>query len=378
MLRASSQFPAVLLCGARQTGKTSLLRRLFPDHRYFTFDDPGLAAQAEANPELFLAPLAERVILDEIQYVPTLFRWLKILIDRDGRRGRFLLTGSQEFPLMRGVSESLAGRCAVVRLPTLSYSEVLGGTSIGSIDFLLAGGYPALWADQGLERDLWFSSYLATCLERDVRNLLQVANLRDFDRFLRALAVRCGQLVSFSDLARDVGIAVSTARAWLSILEAAGHVWLLEPWFRSPGQRLVKTPRLMFGDTGLALHLSGIRSREQLLRSPHLGNVWENFIIGEVRRVLLQAGRSPDLWFWRNRSGSEVDLLMEEGGRYRLFEVKFTENPAAADSRGFHAFSRLYGPEAVAERTIICRAARRFSLPDGTKVLPVEEIPSAF
>lgn len=369
-----------MLCGARQTGKTSLLRHLFPGHSYLTLDEPGAAAQATESPELFLDALPAPAILDEIQYAPSLFRHLKLRIDRDPAPGSYLLTGSQEFPLMQGVAESLAGRCAILRLQTLSYREIAAARGDGTdpVDAMLAGGYPALWRPPEVDRDLWFGSYLATCLERDVRNLLRVGNLRDFDRFLRALAARTGQTLSYSDLARDTGVAVSTARAWFGVLEAAGHVYTLDPYHRNIGQRIAKTPKIAFSDTGLALHLSGVRDRAALLATPRLGDYWESFVVGECRRALLSRGRTPNLWFWRNHAGSEVDLVEERGGRVRLFEIKFSERPEPADLRGAAAFRRAYGDDAVEAVFVICRVTRRHSLGDRAFAIPIQEAHSLF
>ncbi len=250
-----------MLSGARQAGKTSLVRHLFPQADYVTLDIPRDAETARLDPSGFLADRREPLIVDEVQYVPELPRYLKIAIDRDRRPGRFILTGSQDFSLMQGVSESLAGRCAVLSLPTLSLVEVFHTATLQETDaFCWRGGFPELWQRPDLDHDLWLGSYVATYLERDVRNSLKVGSLRDFDRFLRAAALRVGQLLSLAKLAHDVGITPNTpntAKSWLSILQASRLVILLEPYHRSPSKRLIKKPKLYFADSGLLIYLLG-------------------------------------------------------------------------------------------------------------------------
>ncbi|MCA9439651.1 MAG: ATP-binding protein, partial [Candidatus Omnitrophica bacterium] len=215
--KAVAQFPVVVVTGARQAGKTSLVRHLFPDAQYVTFDIPQTAESARLDFGAFLRRHPDPLIIDEVQYVPEVLRHLKSGVDQDRRPGRFILTGSQDFMLMEGVTESLAGRCAVLSLPTLSLAEVDAGATTEKMDlFCWRGGFPELWQRPELDREMWLGSYLSTYLERDVRNILNIGSLRDFDRFLRAAALRVGQLLSLSELARDVGIAPNTAKSWIS------------------------------------------------------------------------------------------------------------------------------------------------------------------
>lgn len=355
----SRSFPAVLLTGPRQVGKTSLLRHELPRASYLTFDDVALARQAEDSPDAFFdgAP-REPLILDEVQYVPSLFRHLKRRIDQRPEPGRFLLTGSQTFPLMQNVSESLAGRCGVLEMSSLSFREVRRQLDIGDGEFLVAGGFPALHAGGAPPRGDWYASYLATYLERDVRNLKSIGNLRDFDRFLRALAIRTGQLLSYSDLARDVGIAPNTARSWISVLEASRQIFLLEPYHRSLGKRLVKSPKVYFMDTGLACWLVGLDSPRAWLASPLAGALWETFVVTQVvRHFQVTRARLP-LWFWRTANGEEVDLLVERGGRFLAVECKLGESPGADALRGFDALERFYQGPVIEKGFIACRATR--------------------
>jgi predicted AAA+ superfamily ATPase len=359
LTQLTRSFSAVLLTGPRQVGKTSLLRHLYPNATYVTFDDPALAQQAESQPEIFLDSHREPLILDEVQYVPTLFRALKRRIDRNREAGRFLLTGSQTFPLMQNVSESLAGRIGILEMSSLSLHEVqLAQGPCSDLSFLLTGGFPILHTDHALDPQTFYPSYIASYLERDVRNMKNVGNLRDFDRFLRATALRTGQLLSYSDLARDVGIAPNTARAWISVLEASGQIYLLEPYHRSLGKRLVKSPKLYFLDTGLVCSLIGIRTMEGLLSSPAAGALWETFVVGQVIRHFQSRGTNPPLWFWRTQSGDEVDLLIESGSRFTVIECKLTEAPTNRDAKGIARLADFYGHSSVSKAFVACRTSR--------------------
>lgn len=366
-------FPVVLVTGPRQVGKTSLLRRLYPTADFVTFDDPSLARQAEDGPSAFFGARSEPLVLDEVQYVPAIFRSLKQRVDSEPRRrGRFLLTGSQTFALMQNVSESLAGRCGVLSMDSLSLPEIRAhDPTAGDPEVLVRGGFPALWAE-GVPRSDWYASYLATYLERDVRNLRNVGSLRDFDRFLRALALRTGQLLSYSDLARDVGITPNTAKAWVSILEASGQIFLLEPYHRSLGKRLVKSPKAYFMDTGLACHLVGIGDATTFFASPLCGPLWETFVVGQVVRKKHADRADWPLWFFRSAGGDEVDLLVERGGRFVAIECKLAEHPGADALRGFEAMERFYRGEDVIERAFVaCRTAAPYPLPGAGRVQAV-------
>lgn len=354
---AFQQFPAVVVTGARQVGKTSLVRRLFPDINYVTFDNAAHAETARLDFDAFLARNPAPLIIDEVQYVPEVLRHLKIAVDEDRRPGRFILTGSQDFSVMAGVTESLAGRCAVLSLPALSLEELPQAEGLPGIDrFCWRGGFPELWQRPEINRELWLGSYLATYVERDVRNILNVGNLRDFDRFLRAAALRAGQLLSFSELARDVGITPNTAKRWISILESSRQIFLLEPYHSSAGKRLVKTPKLYFWDTGLLTFLLGFGNWEGVVQNAAWGAIWENLVISEAHKFFLNRGVRPPCWFWRKIQGEEVDLLIETAPkRFLALECKTAPKIDTKAMKGFLALEKIYGPESLQAGAVICR-----------------------
>lgn len=367
--RMAQQFPAVLVTGARQSGKTSLLRHVYPRASYLSLDLPAHAEAAQTAPEQLLEQYPEPVIIDEIQYAPSLLRHLKVRIDRQRRKpGRYLLTGSQIFPLMQGVSESLAGRCALLSLHSLSRAEVLAaGRPLEENEYVFLGGYPELHV--GAEAGLWFPAYVATYLERDVRNVLRVADLREFNRFLRACALRTSQLLNYSDLARDTGVAPNTARKWLGLLQSSAVVALIEPYWGNRTNRLIKTPKLVFLDTGLAAFLAGFRSAANLFASSHAGAFWESYVFGQIVRRAAARGETALPMYWRTASGHEVDLVMEEGGgRIRAIECKYKEQPDTADAAGLRALEQSQ-KGLVMEKIIVCRTSVPHKLADGTWVM---------
>lgn len=331
-------FPAVVLTGARQSGKTTLLRSTFAEHHYVSLDLPSVAEQAERNPAQFLAENPAPVVVDEVQYAPGLFRHVKAAIDRDRHSmGRFILTGSQHFTLMKGVSESLAGRCGIVDLENLSHEEI--SAVIGSQDtrkkllsLMVRGQFPELWRVRKLPRWDFYSAYLATYLERDVRQILNVTSLRDFERFLRVLAARPGAMLNKSDIARDVGVSVKAVGDWLSVLQASGQIVMLEPWFSNIGKRMVKTPKVYFRDSGLLCFLLNI-DEESLVKSPSLGAVWETFLFAEMRKLNAVLASPVNMWYYRDQRAREIDFVLERGGRLSFVECKWQEHPSRDDAR---------------------------------------------
>jgi predicted AAA+ superfamily ATPase len=363
------QFPAVLLTGARQTGKTALLRHSYPRAEFVSLDLPSIAAQAENEPEAFFAGQREPVIIDEVQYAPALFRHLKARIDAQRHQmGRFLMTGSQKFALMQSVSESLAGRCAILELEPLMASEILAAAlpsqAPDTKTLLWRGGFPELFRNPEMDSREYYRSYVASCLERDVRLAVRAGSLRDFERFLRACALRSGQLLNLADLARDVGISGTTARDWLSVLEASNHIVLLEPYFGNATKRLIKTPKLYFRDSGLLCFFLALDSPDALDRSPSVGMLWETFVLGEILRQRSASGHVGSVFFWRDVTGTEVDFVIEHQDRLRLVEAKWTEGAVEPKSlAGLLKVKALCGVRATDEHWVATRTKYPHRLP---------------
>ena len=367
--------PVVVLTGARQTGKTSTFLRMFPNYAFVSLDLPAEAEQAEKEPSTFLRRHPPPVIIDEVHYAPGLFRHLKVAVDASrARNGQFLLTGSQKFTLMKNVSESLAGRADIVELETLSLAEIRAALPQTGLEAaIVRGGFPELYANLDIDPVAFYNSYLATYLERDVRSLTNVGSLRDFERFLRACALRSANLLNKADLARDVGISPSTANHWLSMLEASGQVVLLEPWFSNRTKSIVKSPKLYLADTGLLCALLNIRSEEALRLSPAAGAVWETFVFTQLRDRERRAGRTGSLFFWRDRT-REVDFLVDAGGRLELYEAKWTELPDMGDTVNLDFVRNVVGKSRVVGAAVVARAPNGFPLPNGFRALPVAEL----
>ena len=375
LLRSARTRPVVVLTGARQTGKTSTLVRLFPNYSFVSLDLPTEAEQAEKEPQSFLGRHPSPVIIDEVQYAPRLFRHLKVVVDASrGRNGQFLLTGSQKFTLMKSVAESLAGRADISVLETLSFGEIHPVQPATTVETtIVRGGFPELYANPDIDQVAFYNSYLATYLERDVRSLANVGNLRDFERFLRACALRSANLLNKADLARDVGVAPSTANHWLSTLEASGQVVLLEPWFSNRTKSIVKSPKLYLADTGLLCALLNIRSEDALRQSPAAGAIWETFVFAQLRSRERRAGRVGSLFYWRDRT-REVDFVVDVGGRLDLFEAKWTELPGDRDTVNLNFVRTVVGKSRVAGGAIISRTLNSCPLSSGFRALPVSEL----
>jgi predicted AAA+ superfamily ATPase len=314
--KAARQFPAIVLTGPRRAGKTSLLRRLFPRAAYVLLEDPDIVARFRADPQGFLDSIETPAILDEVQNVPELFAYVRARIDRRPRRtGQWLLTGSQEAPLMSGVTESMAGRAATLQLLPLSTRETEKTT-------LLRGGYPEVLARPAGARQ-WFSSYLQTYLERDVRAVTAVRDLATFRRFLALLASRHGQVLNKTDIASPLGISVPTVGHWLGVLETTAQILVVPPFYENFGKRLIKSPRIYIADSGLACHLLGIETAAELAKSPFQGALFEGFIASEIAKAQINAGRRRELYHFRDEQGLEVDFVLPgPSGSLTLIECK--------------------------------------------------------
>lgn len=329
--KASDSFPVVILTGARQTGKSTLCRTLFPNSAYVSLEDPDTRQRVLDDPRTFLKMNPPPLILDEIQYAPDIPSYLQGLVDQDRHRyGQYLLTGSQNFLLMHKISQSLAGRAALLTLFPCSVAEIDGEKAAprsepeAVADWILRGGYPEMRARPDLDRRLWCSSYIRLYLERDVRNLLNIGDLETFERFLRLTAIRTGQILNISDLARDAGVSSPTATRWLSVLKASYQVHFLEPFAVNLSKRIVKAPKIYFCDTALATYLMGIHDSETLLNHPSFGALFETASVLEHLKWGTQQGDMPHLSYFRTKEGLEVDLIVEEGSALFLREIKST------------------------------------------------------
>ena len=328
LLRAAKAFPALILTGPRRAGKTTLLRRLFPKATYVLLEDPDAVARFRADARQFIGELQPPVILDEVQNVPEIFDYLRARIDaHPSRKGQWLLTGSHEAPLMRGVTESMAGRAAVFTLLPLSLQE---SPKVS----LLRGGYPEVLA-RPATASIWFRSFVQTYLERDVRSVTAIRDLATFRRFLALLATRCGQVLNKSDVAASLGVSAPTIAQWIGVLELTGQIVLVPPFFENLGKRLIKSPKLHFIDSGLVCHLLGIETIAQLERSPFLGALFEGFVASELLKAQLARGRARELYYFRDQQGLEVDFVVPLGEkRMVLMEAKASRSvrPEAASS----------------------------------------------
>jgi predicted AAA+ superfamily ATPase len=300
---ASRHFPAVVVTGPRRAGKTTLLRQLFSKAQYILLEDPDIQGRIRRDPRTFLEELRPPVVFDEIQNAPELLSYVRTLVDASPRRmGQWLFTGSQEAPLMQGITESMAGRAAILQLLPFSVSETAKVN-------LLHGGFPEVLA-RPKSRGLWFASYLQTYLERDVRAITNVRDLVTFRRFLALLASRHGQILNKTDLAAPLGVSVPTITEWLHILEVTGQIMVVPPYFENLGKRLIKSPKIYWGDSGLACYLLGITSAAELQRSPFLGQLFEGFVAAEILKIQVNQGARKELYYFRDQQGLEVDFLM--------------------------------------------------------------------
>ena len=393
---AAGQFPVLLVTGARQVGKTTFLRHLSEDERtYITLDDPLLLDLAKRDPALFLQRFRPPLLIDEIQYAPELLPYIKMEADKAGQPNLFWLTGSQQFHLMKGVSESLAGRAAVVQLLGLSRREIIGQSLAGpfvptapeiaarertggELDLrevyrlIWRGSFPAIALDEEMDRSLFYGSYIQTYLQKDVRDLARVGDEMAFLRFLRIAAARTGQLLNLAEFARDADIAVNTAKSWLSILQASGIVYLLEPYHSNLSKRLVKTPKLYLLDTGLCAYLTEWSSPETLEAGAMSGAILETWVVSELLKSYLHNGRQAPFYYYRDKDKAEIDLLIVRDGTIYPLEIKKTASPSAADIRGFRALEKLGMP--VGPGGVICLAAQSLPLSESTLSIPVRAL----
>ena len=394
LLSLMGQFKVVLVTGARQVGKTTMLQHVLPeDFRYVTLDDPRAGVLAREDPVLFFDANRLPVAVDEVQRVPELFQQVKFLVDQSPEMGRVVLTGSQTFQLMQGVSESLAGRVAILEMTGMSLRELTGCGGRGpyvpsevsddgrcespeNLDLwatIHRGSMPRLM-DPSVSWDAFYTGYVRTYLERDVRDLITVKDEASFYHFLVACAARTGRLVNHSDLARDAGIDTKTAQSWLSVLQASGVVRLLRPFWSNATKRLTKTPKLYFTDTGLACHLLGWSSPETLRRGAMAGHVFETFVVGEVIKSYLNAGGDArNVHFYRDARQREIDLIIQEGRVLHPVEIKTSATVTREAAAGFSVLNDV-GDYDVGAGAVICQTREPYPVTDTVKAIPVWSI----
>lgn len=341
-------FPIVTLTGPRQSGKTTLARAVFADRPYASLEDLDVRFAAQDDPRSFLGRFPDGAVLDEVQRCPELLSYLQTIVDADGRMGLYLLTGSQQFGLMSGITQSLAGRTAFVELLPFSLPELkdAGRLPADADALLLNGCYPPLY-DRDVPPSAWFAAYVTAYVERDVRQLVRVQELETFQRFVRLCAGRTGQLLNLSSLATECGITHNTAKSWISVLEASYLVFLLRPHHVNFNKRLIKMPKLYFYDAGLVSWLLGIRAPEQLETHPLRGNIFETFVISELVKARLNRGERPNLYFWRDSNGNEVDVIVERGTRLMPVEVKSGRTVTQDSFTGLEKWCAMAGDSAI-------------------------------
>ncbi len=393
--RAAKEFPVVLVTGPRQSGKTTLLQHIFQTtHRFVYLDEPDLRAFAVEDPHLFMAQNPPPVVFDEIQYAPELLNYIKRDVDQHRQdKGRYILSGSQSFPLMQGVSETLAGRISVLTLLSLSRAEkslqplvspfweldarqwqsehVTNGVEIFSE--ILRSGFPELVIEPTRDIRLWMSAYIQTYLERDIRNIRNIGSLTDFQRFLFALAARTSQLINISEIARDIGFTVNTVKAWLSILEASFQIVLLRPYYSNLGKRLVKSPKLYFLDPAIPAYLAGLEDAKHAFMGPMGGALFENAVFAEIYRAFIHRAKTPRIFFWRTSRGHEVDFILDFGTRIIPIEVKLNATPKKMFAGNLQKFQHLF-PSLVNQSYLICLCSKSIHLTQNIVALPFQDI----
>lgn len=340
----SEQYPIVTLTGPRQSGKTTLVKALFTDCVYVSLEEPDVREFALTDPRGFIEAYPRGIILDEVQRAPDLFSYIQTHVDSLGKQGVYILTGSFNFGLMEGISQSLAGRVAILELLPFSFSELAqAGRLPDNIEkYMFTGAYPRIY-DMNLEPSEWYSNYVATYLERDVRRVKNIADLSVFQQFLKMCAARSGQILNLSALGNDCGITHNTAKSWLSILQAGYIVYLLRPHYRNFNKRLIKSPKLYFYDSGLLSYLLGIFSSDVLKTHAHRGHIFETWVVSELLKGRMNRGLKENIYFWRDNTGHEIDCIIDQGDKLMPLEMKSGKTVANDFFKGLHYYVKLSG-----------------------------------
>lgn len=371
--KSLSGFSSVAVTGARQTGKSTLLKKLFGgEYQYISFDDILVRERAINDPALFMTEIIDKAIFDEIQYVPLLLSYLKIEIDNDrSQPGKYLLTGSQQFSVMKGLSETMAGRVALLNLYPFSYTElvasnILKRSSLNTERFYsyacLVGLYPELCVNEKIEPRMWYSSYVQTYLEKDIKSIYNIGDLRTFGQFLRILAARCSQIVNYSSISKEIGVSVGTVKSWISILEASQIIYLMNPYHKNLGKRIVKSPKIYWLDTGMVCYLTGIQNEEQIRYGIMAGALFENLVISETIKFLNNNGLFNSIFFLRTSNNQEIDLLIQSGEKIYPFEIKITKTPKPAMVKSIQSIKKLFPGLNMQRANLICMTEKAFPL----------------
>jgi len=367
-----TQFRTVCITGPRQSGKTTLSKQLFRGKPYISFETPQIQSAAEDDIAAFMKKYRKGAILDEVQRVPAIFRQIQEMLDKNTRRGQFILTGSNNFLLQEQISQSLAGRAGYIELLPFSYAELIKANL--AIDEpegnIFTGGYPEIW-NENLAPGKWMQSYVQTYLQKDVRLLRNITNLAAFNRFVAICAHYAGQIINRDEIAKQVGVDTKTILAWLGVLESSYVIFLLQPWYNNLNKRVIKSPKLYFIDTGLLCHLRGINSVTSLIKNYQFGSIFENWIISEIKKNRANAGMSGELFFLRDSAGNEVDLIMEKGGEIFAVEIKAAKKPDRNALQGLLYFKK-YQP--ASNLVLVHRGNTQEITNEGISILPWNEI----
>ncbi|MEA3445635.1 MAG: ATP-binding protein [Bacteroidota bacterium] len=340
LLKLSKQFKAVAIIGPRQSGKTTLVKYTFPDKPYVSLENPDIRQFAQEDPRGFLDQYSSGAILDEAQRVPHLFSYLQQLLDENKEPGRFIITGSNNFLLQENISQSLAGRIGYIILLPFSYSELMETGKWDLNELLFKGAYPPIY-DQPVETNAWYNNYIRTYIERDVRQLKNISDLYNFERFIKLCAARVGQLLNMSNLAIETGVDHKTISSWLGILESSFIIYRLQPHHKNFNKRIVKMPKLYFYDTGLASALLGIQNANQLDINPYRGAIFENFVITELIKKSYNAGQPHHIYFWRDNTGHEIDAIIEKPDLLYPIEIKSGKTITSAYFYGLDFWNKI-------------------------------------
>lgn len=380
------QFPAIVVTGPRQSGKSTLLREIFSKtHTYLSFDNPVLRQRAISDPEFFLESSQKKVIIDEIQYAPQILSYVKIIIDKERhKRGRFIFTGSQQFNMIKNLGDTLAGRIGIVELlpfcvaenkDAIRNTEKFSDAQSYFVHACLRGSFPEIVVHKNINADFWYSAYLQTYLERDVRAIYNIGNLRDFQRFMQLLAARCSQILNLSSLSSELGIAVNTIKRWLSVLEANRIIYLLMPYYQNLGKRITKSPKVYFLDCGLLCYLLSLKDKDYLLKGPMAGALFENFCVQETIKYRFNRGIRIGLFYLRTHNGLEVDMIIERNRQLFPIEFKLTKTPNQAMGEQIKRFRKLFSKLPIMPGKIISLSSENMPL---TKDVSLQEMNEYF